>query len=123
MSLLQINKLKETVAAYVKIKLELFKLDITEHLLKILAQVIAYLIIFIMAVLVFAFAGVALANYLNSVFENAYGGYLVIAGFFLILLFIVLYLLQSGKLKTFLESKMLDSNSENTKIENPEENA
>jgi len=122
-SLLQINKLKETVAAYVKIKLELFKLDITEHLLKILAQVIAYLIIFIMAVLVFAFAGVALANYLNSVFENAYGGYLVIAGFFLILLFIVLYLLQSGKLKTFLESKMLDSNSENTKIENPEENA
>lgn len=123
MSLLQINKLKETIAAYVKIKLELFKLDITAHLLKILAQVIAYLIIFIMAVLVFAFAGVALANYLNSVFENTYGGYLVIAGFFLILLFIVLYLLQSGKLKTFLESKMVDSNSENTKIENPEENA
>jgi hypothetical protein len=122
-SLLQINKLKETIAAYVKIKLELFKLDITAHLLKILAQVIAYLIIFIMAVLVFAFAGVALANYLNSVFENTYGGYLVIAGFFLILLFIVLYLLQSGKLKTFLESKMVDSNSENTKIENPEENA
>lgn len=123
MSLLQINKLKETIAAYVKIKLELFKLDITAHLLKILAQVIAYLIIFIMAVLVFAFAGVALANYLNSVFENTYGGYLVIAGFFLILLLIVLYLLQSGKLKTFLESKMVDSNSENTEIENPEENA
>jgi hypothetical protein len=122
-SLLQINKLKETIAAYVKIKLELFKLDITAHLLKILAQVIAYLIIFIMAVLVFAFSGVALANYLNSVFENTYGGYLVIAGFFLILLFIILYLLQSGKLKIFLESKMVDSNSENTKIENPEENA
>ena len=86
MDILNINKLKETVSEYVKIKFELLKLDITEHLSKILAQVIAYMIIFFMAMFVFAYASVALANYLNGVFNNTYGGYLVISGVFLILL-------------------------------------
>ena len=123
MNILNINKLKETLSAYVKIKLDLFKLDLTEHLSKILAKVIAFLIIFFMATLVFAYAGFALANYLNTIFENTYGGYLVISGFFLILLLIILYLLNSGKLKSFLESKMLSGYENISDIETEENHA
>jgi len=110
--ILNIKKLKEILSEYVKIKFELFKLDITEHLSKILAQVIAYMIIFFMAMFVFAYAGIALANYLNQFFENTFGGYLVVAGIFLLLLFIVAYFLRSGKLKSFLETKIVGGNSE-----------
>lgn len=112
MDFLNVNKLKETVSEYVKIKFELFKLDITEHLSKILAKIIAYMIIFFMVMFVFAYASLALASYLNGIFKNSYGGYLVIAGFFLILLFIVLYFLNSGKLKNFLESKIIGETEE-----------
>ena len=120
MDILNINKLKETISEYVKIKIELLKLDITEHISKILAQVIAYLIIFILALFVFGYASIALANYLNTIFQNDIGGYLVLSGFFLLLLFIVLYFLKSGKLKAFLEAKIVIGKEEksNSNIEN-----
>lgn len=111
MDILNINKLKETIFEYVKIKSELLKLDITAYLSKILAKIIAYIIIIFITLLVFVYASIALANYLNGVWENNFGGYLVISGFFSILLFIVLYFLKSGKLKAFLESKIIENNN------------
>ena len=110
-----INKLKEALTGYLKVKIELLKLDITEHLSKVLAQVIALMIIFIVALFVLAFASLTLANFLNGIWDSTYLGYLVLTGIYVLLLFIVIYLLKSGKMKHYLEDNIVeeedDSNS------------
>lgn len=117
MDILNINKIKETLSGYIKVKIELLKLDITEHISKILSQVIAFLIIFIIAMFVLAFASFALANFLNDRLGNSYGGYLVLAGVYLIFLMAIFYLLRSGKLKQYLESNIIEGISEDEEDE------
>ncbi len=107
MDLLNLNKIKETLSGYLKVKIELLKLDLTEHISKILTQVIAFLIIFIIGMFVLAFASFALANFLNDIWGNTYAGYLVLAGVYTIVLLIVLYFLKSGKMKQYLESNIV----------------
>lgn len=109
MDLVNLNKLKEALSGYVKIKIELLKLDITEHLSQVLSRIIALLIVFIMSMFVLAFVSLALANYLNDLWGNSFGGYLVLSGVFTLFLVFILYLLKSGKLKAFLESNMVNN--------------
>ncbi|MFY0651043.1 MAG: phage holin family protein [Cyclobacteriaceae bacterium] len=110
--MININKLKEALAGYVKVKVEMLKLDITEHLSKILSQLIAFLIIFIIATYVLAFASFALANFLNDLWGNSYGGFLVLSGIYLVLLLTIVYLLKSGKMKKYLESILVNIGEE-----------
>lgn len=117
MDILNINKIKETLSGYIKVKIELLKLDITEHISKILSQVIAFLIIFIIAMFVLAFASFALANFLNDLFGNSYGGYLVLSGVYFIFLLAIFYLLKSGKMKQYLEANIIGGISEDEEDE------
>lgn len=109
MDIFKFSKIKETFTEYIRVKFELFKLDLTEHLSNILAQVIAYIIILMISGLVITFLSIALANYLNTFFVNNAIGYLIVAGIYLLLLLLIFYLLKSGKLKAFFESQLMDS--------------
>ncbi|MEO9965173.1 MAG: phage holin family protein [Reichenbachiella sp.] len=112
MDIFKISKLKETITDYIRVRIELFKLDLTEHLSNVLAQMIAYIIILIISGLVVTFLSIALANFLNAYFEGDSIGYLIVAGLYFVLLLIVYYLLRSGKLKAFFESKLMDNISD-----------
>ena len=112
MDLVNLNKLKEALSGYIKIKIELLKLDITEHLSQVLSRIIAMFVIFIISMFVLAFASLALASYLNDLWENSFGGYLVLSGIFTLILAFTIYLLKSGKLKVFLESNIITNISE-----------
>lgn len=116
MDILKISKLKETFTEYIRVKFELFKLDLTEQLSHVLAQMIAYLVILVMSTLVVTFLSIALAHFLNSYFQHSAIGYLIVAGIYLLLLLLVFYLLKSGKLKAFFESKLAQSISKEKTI-------
>ena len=118
MDILKISKLKETFTDYIKVKFELFKLDLTEHLSNVLAQMIAYIVILIISSLVITFLSIALAQFINTYFEYSAIGYLIVAGLYLLLLILVFYLLKSGKLKAFFESKLSENISKKNTIEN-----
>lgn len=109
MDILKISKLKETFTEYIRVKFELFKLDLTEHLSNVLAQMIAYLVILVISGLVVTFLSIALAHFLNSLFQNEAIGYLIVAGIYLIFLLLVFFLLKSGKLKAFFEAKLMEN--------------
>lgn len=109
MDILKISKLKETFTEYIKVKFELFKLDLTEHLSNVLAQLIAYLVILIISALVITFLSIALAHFINSYFQHTAIGYLIVAGIYLVFLLLVFYLLKSGKLKAFFESQLSEN--------------
>lgn len=120
MDILNIGKLKETFTEYIRVKFELFKLDLTEHLSNVLAQMIAYLVILIISGLVVTFLSIALAHYLNTYFQNESIGYLIVAGIYLLLLMLVFYFLKSGKLKAFFEAKLMENISKETSNDDEE---
>ncbi|MGL1887498.1 MAG: phage holin family protein [Reichenbachiella sp.] len=112
--LFNINKLKETLSDYVKVKLELFKLEITEHVSNILAQVVAYVVILLIATLVLLFLSMGLGFLFNYLLGSEFWGFIIVAGFYLILLIIVLTFLNSGKLKAFIEEAILSTKQQET---------
>lgn len=118
MDLLKISKLKETFTEYIRVKFELFKLDIAEQLSNVLAQMIAYVVILLISGLMITFLSIALANFLNTFFVGEAIGYLIVAGIYLLFLLLVFYLLKSGKLKSFFESKLMENISKENSKEN-----
>jgi hypothetical protein len=115
--ILNFNKVKESVSDYLKVKFELFKLDMAEHLSNIMAQVIAYIIILIILTLVMLFLSIGLAQYLNEVFDSRAIGFMIVAGIYFFFLLIVFFLLRSGKLKAFFESILINTVSQETPAE------
>ena len=112
MDLVNLHKLKEALLGFIKIKIELLKLDITEHLSKVLSRVIAFLIIFITSMFALVFVCLAFANYLNDLWGNSFGGYLVLAGIYTAIFIFIIYLLKSGKLKAYIEADITSNISE-----------
>lgn len=101
-----IGKLKDSFSDYLRVKFELFKLDISEYMANILAQVIAYVIILLLFTLVLGFACIGISFYLNDLLDSNYLGFLITAGFFLLILIVVFVFLKSGKLKAVFEEMM-----------------
>ncbi len=89
--------------------------DLTEQLSNILAEMIAYMVIVLIAIVVVIFLSLALALHFNVVFESNSLGFVVVAGLYLIPLMIMFYLLKSGKLKLFFESKLMETVPKNWK--------
>ncbi|SHK37562.1 Putative Holin-X, holin superfamily III [Reichenbachiella agariperforans] len=108
-----INKLKEAFADYLKVKIELFKLDMSQHISRVVAQVIAYSIIVLTALVVLFFISMGLAYLLNEQFQSSYLGFMVVAGAYALILSVVFYFLKSGKLESFFEEKMISSFDKN----------
>ena len=104
-----IGGIKKAFTDYLKVKFELLKLDISEHLANILAQVIAYLIIIIMASLVLAFVSLGISFLLNDLLNSSYLGFMITAGFYFLILLVVFTLLKSGKLKSFFENQLVQN--------------
>ena len=106
---MKLTKLKEAVYEYARVKIELFKLDLTEHLSNILAQLIAYVVILLLAGLVVTFLSMGVANLINEQMESSYLGQILVASFYLLILLLTFFFLRSGKLKKFFESKLKEA--------------
>ncbi|PIB36670.1 hypothetical protein BFP72_15295 [Reichenbachiella sp. 5M10] len=115
--LFNINKIKDALSDYLKVKIDLIKLDITEQLSNVLAQVIAYFIIILISSIVILFISLGLAFLINRELHSEYLGFMVVAGFYTICLAVVFTLLKSGKLKNFFEGKMMDTFNQKDKAE------
>ncbi|UXP33119.1 phage holin family protein [Reichenbachiella agarivorans] len=107
--ILNINKIKSALSDYVKVKIELFKLDMTTQISNALAQVIAYFIIILIGGLVVFFVSMGMAFLFNQLLASTYLGFIIVAGIYLLFLLIVLYLLKSGNLKSFFEDKLMEN--------------
>lgn len=107
--ILKINKIKDLLSKYIKVKVELLKLDLTEHISNIIAQVIAYLIILLMSMFVLGFASLAVAHTINEYYGSRQLGYWVISGVYFVMLLVILFFLKSGKLGSLIESKISEA--------------
>jgi hypothetical protein len=104
-----VDRLIETVTDYIKVRIDLLKVDLIERISGLAALIITFLVIFMLGLFLMAFASLTLASFLNEVLQSNYLGYLIITTFYVILLSIVVFVLRSGKLQSFLETIVAES--------------
>lgn len=103
---LKIDELIDTLTEYIKIKLELIKLNMVEELSEIIAHVIALFLILTVFMFFLAFGSITLGTFLNHLWESSYLGYATVTGVYLVILLFFVYLLRSGKLKEAVEEQI-----------------
>jgi len=111
------GKIKKNITEYVRVKLELFKLEITEHVANILAQVIAYIVILLILSFILSMLSMGLSFYINELLDSNFVGFFITAGIHGLGLIIVFLFLKSGKLKSFFEVMILNQSEKKGKDE------
>lgn len=109
---LKIGQLIENLTGFVKVKIELLKLEILEEISKGIANLFALVVVLILGLFVLAFASLTIAVLLNNYLDSYYAGYLIITGFFLILLTAMVLLNRSGKLTQIIEDELVSKSKE-----------
>ncbi|MEM8895957.1 MAG: phage holin family protein [Bacteroidota bacterium] len=104
-----VDRLLETVSEYVKVKVDLLKVDLIERISGLAALIITFVIVFMLALFLLAFASLTLGSFLNQVLDSQYLGYLIVTAFYVLLLTAVIIFLRSGRLQALLEKIVAES--------------
>lgn len=104
---LKIGKLIENLTGFIKVKIELLKLDILEEISQGIAALFSLVILMVLALFVLAFGSLTLAIFINNWADSPYLGYLIITGFYTIVLIVVLILARTGKLSSLIEEELV----------------
>ena len=83
------EKLIENISRYLEARIELIKVDLQQKMAGAIVSAVQLGLLIFLGLFAFLFANIALANFLNSVIGNSFGGYLILAGFYLVLAIIV----------------------------------
>lgn len=92
MKLFDLDKLINTLTGYIETRIELLKIDMKEGLTVAITKLVLVALLSLFAFFVVFFLFLGLAAILNNVLESHFWGYLIVAAFFAIGLFIVLSL-------------------------------
>jgi hypothetical protein len=84
-----VEKLIENISRYLEARIELIKVDLQQTVAGAIVSAVQLGLIAFTLLFAFIFANLALANFLNSVIGNSFAGYLILAGFYTLLFFIV----------------------------------
>ena len=84
LKLLKLENLFESVSGYVESKFELFKMEIREEVIAIVARILVFVIIGLCFLLFLILASIGLAYYLGTLVGMT-GGIMIVAGFYLLL--------------------------------------
>ncbi|MFZ5999868.1 MAG: phage holin family protein [Bacteroidota bacterium] len=89
---LRLENLVSSLTGYVETKVALVKMEIREEVAHVVSKGIVMLVLSLFGFLFLLFASIGIAKYLNTFFEGDYAGFLIVGGFFgLLLLIIVLF--------------------------------
>lgn len=92
-----------------KVKVDLLKVDLIERISGLAALIITFVIVFMLALFLLAFASLTLGSFLNQVLDSQYLGYLIVTAFYVLLLTAVIIFLRSGRLQALLEKIVAES--------------
>ena len=97
----KIEALTDSLHSYVKKNCEIIKFEAIEHTSSIGSSIITNLILVLVTVFIMLFVSLSVGFYLSDVIGNTYVGFLIVAGFYLIIGTILLI----GR-KTFMEKPL-----------------
>jgi hypothetical protein len=84
----ELNSIRKDVKEYLDLNLEIVKLSIAEAISRFLSSLIKVLIVILLASVVLLFLSIAAAFWLGDILNSTAAGFLIVAGFDLLLLLI-----------------------------------
>jgi hypothetical protein len=99
---LRIDAILENLTGLIEARMELAKLEIKEEVAKVGARIIAGVVLAFLLVMIIIFMSITLATWLNYLLESVFFGYLIVTGFYLL----VLVLLIAFKVHVWLQQKI-----------------
>jgi len=102
-----LRDLFQNIQGLVDTKSELAKIEIAEILAQLASKLIYGFFLSIFIFFIVAFASVSLGNYLNNLLSSNFGGYLLLAGVYLILTILLAWLNKKKKITFALQSYFL----------------
>jgi hypothetical protein len=85
------SNLKDDIHDYVNIRLEQIKLEIAEVSSRILSRILVVLVSTFLLLIIFLFLSLAAAYFLGTLLQSTELGFLLVAGFYSLLLILVVY--------------------------------
>ena len=99
---LRIDAIIENLTGLIEARMELAKLELKEEVAKAGARIIAGVVIAFLLVMIIIFVSITLATWLNYMLDSMFFGYLIVTGFYLL----VLGLLIAFKAHVWLQQKI-----------------
>jgi len=87
---LHLDDIWNSLSGYVDARVSLMKLEVREEGGSVLSRGLMIMIIFLIGFMFVLFLSFGLAHYLNTVLESEFGGYMIMASFFGLLLLILI---------------------------------
>jgi len=81
---LRIESLVENLSGYVETRVKLLKIEIREDLAKVLSKGLVHITLVLFGSLVLIFFSIGLAEYFNTFFLDAFKGYWIVSGIYLV---------------------------------------
>jgi hypothetical protein len=86
----------DIVKGYVDAKIQIIKLDIQEKASTIIATIFFMLLLLFSFLMMLVFSSLALGHYLNSLFNNQYMGFVILALFYLLMMLVMVLNVSKG---------------------------
>ena len=87
---LRLDGIISNLSGYVETRIALVKIELREEVANILTRGLMIMIMFLVGFLVVLFLSLGLAQYLNTLLGSEFGGYMIVALFFGLLLLVLL---------------------------------
>ncbi len=102
----------ERVNDYFKLKAEQIKLEVMARVARLLGHVAVLAAIAFLSLFTVLFLSFALANYLNELLESSHLGYLILGGFYFLIMIIIALLAKRGTIQGWIEKMILAADNE-----------
>jgi len=86
----EIENIKKDIQEYIEVKLDLFKLQSAENISRVVSNVVVAVIVLLLASLVLFFLSFAAGYLMASILNSNELGFLCVAGFYILLILIIL---------------------------------
>ena len=106
---LRIDAIIENLTGLIEARLELAKLELKEEIAKAGARIIAGVVLAFLLVMIIIFVSITLAAWLNYLLDSMFFGYLIVTGFYLLVLVLLIAFKAHIWLQQKIEGMLIDS--------------
>ncbi len=114
---LKIDAIIENLTALIEARLELAKLEIKEEVAKLGAKIIAGIVFAFLLVMIVIFLSISLATWVNYMLASMFLGYVIVTGFYMLVLAILIAFKVRIWLQLKIESILIDAEETNQEDE------
>lgn len=110
---LRIDAILENLTGLIEARMALAKLEIKEEVARVGARIIAGVVLAFLLVMIIIFMSITLATWLNYLLGSMFLGYLIITGFYLLVLLLLIAFKVHVWLQQKIESMLIDTEETN----------